>query len=98
MFTVEEQLESMGLSDATIMLRVYQISICLGSDGCLSSGTLWWMSAVKPFSNKLFPHCRPLLSQRTNVRVMDSLSLAVNWGGVVFEAELLLVMKKIHAP
>lgn len=45
----------MGLSDATTMLRIYQVSISLESDGCLSSGTLWWMSAVKPFSNKNFP-------------------------------------------
>lgn len=40
MFPVEEQLGSMVLSDAAAMLRVYQVSICLESDGCLSSGTL----------------------------------------------------------
>lgn len=100
-FTVQEQLESMGLGDATAMLRVYQVSICLESDGCLSSGTLWWMSAVKPFSNKMFPCCRPLFSQRTNLRVIESLSIhigAAQWGVVVFGAELLSVMTKIHSP
>lgn len=86
----------MGLSDATTMLRVYQVSICLESDGCLSSGTLWWMSAVKPFSNKVFPYCRLLFSQRNNVWVLESLCLTVNWGGVVFGAELLPVMTNVH--
>lgn len=48
-FTMEEHLEYMGLSYGTTMLRVFQASICLESDGCLRKETLWWISALKPF-------------------------------------------------
>lgn len=66
MFIMEKQFEFLGLSYGTTMLRVYQASICLQSDGCLRKGTLWWMSAMKPFLDKKFPNCRPLFLGRTN--------------------------------
>lgn len=48
------------------------------------------------FLKQEFPCCRPLFSQRNNVSVIESLSPAVHWGVVVFGAELLPVMTKIH--